>query len=103
MLDVCSGDQADGSVVILFRFDLPPTAENDWGSDGKCGEVERLDAQLVVHTFNEEENLILLNSEFVVCVRLGFVVVGCLKDSKVSFWIVGHVERRYQVKVTAVI
>ena len=53
-------------------------------------EVERADAQLVVHTFNEEENLILFNSEFVVCVWLGFVVVDCLEDSKVSFWIVRH-------------
>ena len=65
--------------------------------------VERADAQLVVHTFNEEENLILFNSEFVFRVWLGFVVVGCLEEGKVSFWIVGHEEGWYQVEVTVVI
>jgi hypothetical protein len=48
-------------------------------------------AQLVVYTLNEKENLVLLDSEFIVCVRLGFVVVGGLEDGEVCFWIVGHV------------
>lgn len=50
-----------------------------------------MDAQLVVHAFDEEENLVLLDSKFVVCARLWLVVVGGLEDSDVRLWIVGHV------------
>ena len=64
----------------------------------------RAGAQLVVYTFNEEEDLVLLDSELVVCVWLWLVVVGGLEDGEVSFWIVWHVEEsvRFQ-EVTAVI
>ena len=51
-----------------------------------------MDTQLVVHTFDEEENLVLLDSELVVCVRLWLVVVCRLENGEVGFWIVGHVE-----------
>ena len=66
-------------------------------------EAERVDTQLVVHAFDKEENLVLLDSELVVCVWLGFVVVCRLEDGEVGFWIVGHVEGRYQVKVAVAI
>ena len=76
----------------MFRLDFPPTAENDWESDEEQREeVERVDAQLVVHAFDKEENLVLLDSKFVVCTWLGLVVVGGLEDSDVRLWIVGHV------------
>lgn len=104
MFDVCSGDQTDRSVVFLFWLDPPPTAENDWKSDGECKiEVERVDAQLVVYAFDEEENLVLLDSELVARVWLGLVVVGGLEDGEVGFWVVGHVEGRCQVEVTVAI
>jgi len=56
--------------------------------------MERADAQLVVHTFDEEEKLVLLERKLVVCVWLGLVVVGGLEDGEVGFWVVGHVEGR---------
>jgi hypothetical protein len=65
--------------------------------------VLRVGAQLVVHTFDEEENLVLLDSEFFICVWLGFVVVGGLEDGEVGFWIVGHVEEGVRFEVTVVI
>jgi hypothetical protein len=63
----------------------------------------KADTQLVVHTFDEEENLVLLYSEFVVCIWLRLVVVCRLEDGEVVFWIVGHVEGRCQVEVTVAI
>jgi hypothetical protein len=63
----------------------------------------RAGAQLVVHTFNEEENLVLLDSEFFICIRLRFVVVGGLKDGEVGFWIVRHVEVSVRFEVAVVI
>ena len=63
-------------------------------------DVERVDIQLIVYTFNEEENLVLLDGELVIYVRLGLVVVDRLEDSEVGLWIVGHsVEGRCQVEV----
>ena len=76
----------------MFRLDLPPTAKNEWESDEeRRKEVERVDAQLVVHAFDQEENLVLFDSKFVFCARLGLVVVGGLEDGDVRLWIVGHV------------
>lgn len=66
-------------------------------------EAKRADTQLVVHTFDEEENLVFLDSELVICVWLGFVVVDRLEYGKVGFWILGHVEARCQVEVTVAI
>ena len=66
-------------------------------------EALRAGAQLVVHTFDKEENLVLLNGDLFVCVWLGFVVVGGLEDGEVGFWIVGHVEGGVRIKVTVVI
>lgn len=53
--------------------------------------VGRVDAQLVVHAFYEEEDLVLLDSDFVIRAWLGLVVVDGLEDGEVTFWIVGHV------------
>ena len=65
-------------------------------------EGRRAKAQLVVYTLNEKENLVLLNSNLIFCVRLWFIVVGGPEDGEVSFWIVGH-EGRDWVKVTVLI
>lgn len=48
-------------------------------------------AQLVVYTFNEEEDLVLLDGEFFICIWLRFVVISGLEEGEVCFWIVGHV------------
>ena len=47
--------------------------------------------------------MVLLDGELVFCIWLGFVVVCRLENGEIGFWIVGHVEGRYQVEVAVTI
>ena len=91
---------ASSSCFGLTFHQLRRATESQMESTGKR---QRAGAQLVVHALDEEQNLVLFESEFVLRVRLGLVVVDGFEDGEVSFWIVGHVEGRFQVEVTGVI